>query len=99
MPSRWADLCPLPNRTVSAILCVCSNRGCGDGMTTIDQQQMLSINQAGWDQVAARFYGGTALPIYGPLAPTEESLQLLDPLHGARVLELGCGSGHSLHYL
>lgn len=58
----------------------------------------LAINRAGWDKVAARFYGGTALPIYGPLAPTEESLQLLGPLEGARVLELGCGSGHSLLY-
>jgi SAM-dependent methyltransferase len=68
-------------------------------MTTLDQQQILEINRTGWDQVAARFYGGTALPIYGPLAPTEETLHLLDPLHGARVFELGCGSGHSLYYL
>ena len=68
-------------------------------MTSIDPQQILTINCAGWDQVAARFYGGTALPIYGPLAPTEESLQLLEPLHGTRVLELGCGSGASLRYV
>jgi SAM-dependent methyltransferase len=68
-------------------------------LTDLDQQQILTINRAGWDQVAARFYGGTALPNYGPLAPTEEMLQLLDPLQGTRVLELGCGSGHSLLYL
>jgi SAM-dependent methyltransferase len=59
----------------------------------------LAINRAGWDRVAPRFYGGTALPSYGPLAPTEDTLGLLGPLGGARVLEVGCGSGHSLRYL
>jgi len=68
-------------------------------MTDLDQHHILAINRAGWNQVAERFYGGTALPNYGPLAPTEETLQLLDPLHGTRVFELGCGSGHSLRYL
>ncbi|HST63311.1 MAG TPA: class I SAM-dependent methyltransferase [Longimicrobium sp.] len=64
-----------------------------------DPADALAINRAGWDRVAARFYGGTALPSYGPLAPTEDSLRLLDPVSGARVLEVGCGSGHSLRYL
>jgi SAM-dependent methyltransferase len=68
-------------------------------MTSLDQDQIHTINRTGWDQVAARFYGGTALPTYGPLAPTEEMLHLLGPLHDTRVLEVGCGSGHSLHYL
>ncbi len=68
-------------------------------MTSLEPQQILTINRTGWDQVAGRFYGGTALPIYGPLAPTEASLQLLEPLHGTRVLEVGCGSGHSLRYV
>jgi SAM-dependent methyltransferase len=64
-----------------------------------DPVDALAINRAGWDRVAPRFFGGTALPIYGPLAPTEETLGLLGPLAGTRVLELGCGSGHSLRYL
>ena len=68
-------------------------------MPSLDRQHILTVNRDGWNQVAARFYGGTALPHYGPLAPTEETLQLLDPLHGTRVLELGCGSGHSLQYV
>ena len=63
------------------------------------QAQALELNRAGWNQVAHRFYGGTALPVYGPLAPTEDSLQLLGPLKGIRALELGCGSGHSLRFL
>jgi len=65
----------------------------------IDPEDALSINRAGWDRVAERFRGGTALPCYGPLAPTEESLHLLDVRPGMRALEIGCGSGHSLRYL
>jgi SAM-dependent methyltransferase len=59
----------------------------------------LAINRDGWNKVAPKYYGGTALPIYGPLAPTEESLGLLGSVEGKRILELGCGSGHSLKYL
>ena len=36
---------------------------------------------------------------YGPLAPTEDTLPLLELAADLRVLELGCGSGHSLRYL
>src|SRR5262245_27039839 len=61
--------------------------------------RMLETNRAGWDRVAPMFHGGTALPEYGPLAPTEDSLKLLDIPPDACVLELGCGSGHSLRYL
>jgi SAM-dependent methyltransferase len=64
-----------------------------------DAERLLAINRAGWDQVAPKFHGATALPEYGPLAPTEDSLRLLDATSGLRVLELGCGSGHSLRYL
>lgn len=49
--------------------------------------------------MAPLFHGGTALPEYGPPAPTEDTLGLLDQAPALRVLELGCGSGHSLRYL
>ena len=55
----------------------------------------LATNREGWNHVAPRFHGGTALPEYGPLAPTESTLHLLDDISGIRALELGCGSGHS----
>jgi ubiquinone/menaquinone biosynthesis C-methylase UbiE len=68
-------------------------------MNELEQRAILDINQQAWDQVAPQFYGGTALPGYGPLAPTEETLGLLGNVQGLRVLEICCGSGHSLCYL
>lgn len=65
----------------------------------IDSARALATNRAGWDRVAPQFHGVTALPEYGPLSPTEASLGLLDGESNGRVLELGCGSGHSLRYL
>jgi SAM-dependent methyltransferase len=65
----------------------------------IDAERVLATNRAGWNHVAPRFHGGTALPEYGPLAPTEDELGLLDATPDLRALELGCGSGHSLRYL
>lgn len=60
---------------------------------------MWEINRSGWDAVAHRYYGLTALPNYGPLTPTEDDLQLLGDVQGKAALEIGCGSGHSLLYL
>src|SRR5689334_22233633 len=64
-----------------------------------ESERVLATNRAGWNHVAPTFHGGTALPEYGPLAPTEDELRLLDPQPDLRALELGCGSGHSLRYL
>jgi ubiquinone/menaquinone biosynthesis C-methylase UbiE len=68
-------------------------------MSELKREEILSINQKGWNKVAPVFYGGTALPKYGPLAATEDKLNLIPDLHGKSVLELGCGSGHTLAYL
>ena len=65
----------------------------------IEAERVLAMNRAGWDRVAPRFHGSTALPEYGPLAPSEDTLRLLDATPDLRALELGCGSGHSLRYL
>jgi SAM-dependent methyltransferase len=65
----------------------------------MDPDRILSTNRNAWNHVAPLFYACTALPEYGPLAPTEDELQLLGRLDGVRVLELGCGSGHSLRHL
>jgi len=68
-------------------------------MSTLKREEILTINQKGWNQVAPLFYGGTALPKYGPLAATEDELHLIPDLHEGKVLELGCGSGHTLLYV
>lgn len=68
-------------------------------MPELKREEVLSVNQKGWNKVAPMFYGGTALPKYGPLAATENELNLIHNLDGGKVLELGCGSGHTLSYL
>jgi SAM-dependent methyltransferase len=68
-------------------------------MPELKREEILSINQKGWNEVAPMFYGGSSLPKYGPLAATEDELHLIQNLSGKRVLEFGCGSGHTLSYL
>ena len=68
-------------------------------MPELGREDILSINQKGWNKVAPLFHGGTALPKYGPLTATEDELNLIPDLSGKRALELGCGSGHTLAYL
>jgi len=68
-------------------------------MSQLKREEIISINQKGWNQVAPLFHGGTALPKYGPLAATEDELHLIPDLAGQRCLEMGCGSGHTLVYL
>jgi SAM-dependent methyltransferase len=67
-------------------------------MPMLTREEILAVNQKGWNKVAPLFYGGTALPEYGPSAQTEDVLNLIPDLSGKRSLELGCGSGHSLLY-
>ncbi|MFC5701937.1 class I SAM-dependent methyltransferase [Cohnella faecalis] len=60
----------------------------------------LQINKQSWDAASERFFGRTALPEFGPYAPTEKKLNLFgDDLSGLNVLEIGCGSGHSMKYM
>lgn len=59
---------------------------------------MLEQNRQSWNAMADTWFGSTALPVYGCLAPTEDTLHLFPPLDGATVLDFGCGSGHSLRW-
>ena len=65
----------------------------------MNMTEILSINKEGWDKSAERFYGRTALPEYGPFSLNEEQLNLFGPITGKKVLDIGCGSGHSLQYM
>ncbi len=65
----------------------------------ISLNEGLTINKGSWDAAAERFFGRTALPEYGPHAPSEEELKLFGEVSGKKALEVGCGSGHSIVYM
>ncbi len=60
--------------------------------------KVLEQNKNSWDSMADSWFGTTALPVYGCYIPTEERLRLFPDLRGKRVLDVGCGSGHSLKW-
>ncbi|MDF2684731.1 MAG: hypothetical protein K0R47_5921 [Brevibacillus sp.] len=68
----------------------------GVGNVNVDT---LMTNKKSWDEAAPRFFGRNPLPEYGPLAPREDELHLFGDVSHLKVLEMGCGSGHSLQYL
>ncbi|MBS4196739.1 class I SAM-dependent methyltransferase [Lederbergia citri] len=59
----------------------------------------LSTNKQSWDEAAERFFGRNPLPEYGPMAPSEDDLHLFGDVTNLKVLDIGCGSGHSLQYM
>lgn len=61
--------------------------------------EILQQNRTSWNTVAAHFDGVDALPRYGPFAQSEEELCLFNSIDGKNVLDIGCGSGHSLLYM
>ena len=52
---------------------------------------VLNQNKSSWDAMADTWFGSTALPVYGCLAPTEDELHLFPDLSGKKVLDIGCG--------
>lgn len=60
---------------------------------------VLQKNRTYWDAHADLWFGTTALPEYGVCFVTEEELGLFHNIAGKKVLEVCCGSGHSLKYL
>lgn len=64
----------------------------------MNQNEILDKNRNYWDTNADLWFGVTALPEYGPMTPSEEDLKLFGDVSGKRLLEICCGSGHSLKY-
>jgi ubiquinone/menaquinone biosynthesis C-methylase UbiE len=64
----------------------------------MNEADILRINKAYWDDNADLWYGTTALPEYGVHFVTEDDLHLFGDVSGKKLLEICCGSGHSLKY-
>ncbi len=60
---------------------------------------ILLQNQRSWNTVASHFNGVDALPSFGPFAQTDDELHLFEAIQDKHVLDIGCGSGHSLAYM
>lgn len=59
---------------------------------------ILKQNQKSWNAIADDWFGATALPEYGCLMPKETELCLFGSVSGKKLLDIGCGSGHSMLY-
>jgi len=64
----------------------------------MNERDILRVNKAYWDAYADNWFGATALPNYGVKFVTEDELRLFGDVSGKRLLEICCGSGHSLKY-
>lgn len=62
------------------------------------EKDIRKQNKESWDAIADSFFGVTALPDYGCFVPTENELGLFPELAKKRVLDIGCGGGHSLKW-
>ncbi len=60
--------------------------------------EIIQINRAYWDENADSWFGTTALPTYGVNFVTEDELHLFGDVTDKKMLEICCGSGHSLKY-
>ena len=62
-------------------------------------RELLKQNEKSWNANSKFYFGTTALPIYGCNLESEEKLNLFENIERKSILEIGFGSGHSLHYL
>ena len=64
----------------------------------MNAEDIIEKNKSYWNEHANLWFGTTALPEYGVRFPTEDELHLFGDVSGKRMLEICCGSGHSLLY-
>lgn len=64
----------------------------------MERDEILKTNKTYWDTNADLWFGTTALPTYGVKFVTEDDLHLFGDVSGKKMLEICCGSGHSLKY-
>ncbi len=63
----------------------------------MDKNSIHKTNSIFWDTKGNEIIGATALPFYGAFV-SEEKCQLFGDVSGKKMLEIGCGTGHSLQY-
>lgn len=63
------------------------------------ENKIIDSNKTYWNENADLWFGTTALPQYGVRFVTEDDLHLFGDVSGKKMLEICCGSGHSLKYL
>ena len=63
-----------------------------------ENKKIIDNNKSYWNANADLWFGTTALPEYGVRFPTEDDLHLFGDVTGKKLLEICCGSGHSLKY-
>lgn len=64
----------------------------------MNKNNIHKTNSTFWDTKGNEVIGTTALPMYGAFV-SEEKCQLFGDVSGKKLLEIGCGTGHSLKYL
>lgn len=64
----------------------------------MNHDKIIENNKAYWNANADFWFGTTALPQYGVKFVTEDDLHLFGDVSGKKLLEICCGSGHSLKY-
>lgn len=64
----------------------------------MNQDNIHKTNRKFWSTKGNDVIGTTTLPQYGGNI-TEDKFHLFGDLHGKKILEIGCGRGHSLKYL
>lgn len=67
-------------------------------MALLTDAAIIEKNKDYWNEHADFWFGTTALPEYGVKFPTEDELHLFGDVKGKKLLEICCGSGHSLKY-
>jgi AraC-like DNA-binding protein/SAM-dependent methyltransferase len=63
----------------------------------MDKSNIHKTNSSFWDTKGNEVIGTTALPMYGAFV-SEEKCHLFGEVSGKKLLEIGCGTGHSLKY-
>lgn len=64
----------------------------------VTHEEIIKTNKTYWNEHADLWFGTTALPNLGVKCPTEDELHLFGDVSGKKMLEICCGSGHSLLY-